>query len=73
MAISSPWAMLITPISPNTMASPRAIRSRIDESDRPWNAISMPWVNRPQRSMRLIASRAAAASGAGAWASEASW
>src|SRR5713101_5257514 len=27
MAMSSPWAMLITPMRPNTMASPRAIRA----------------------------------------------
>src|ERR1044071_1730391 len=27
MAMSSPWAMLMTPMRPNTMASPRAIRA----------------------------------------------
>src|SRR3981081_1676472 len=27
MAMSSPWAMLITPMRPNTMASPSAIRA----------------------------------------------
>src|SRR4030095_3638752 len=53
--------MLMTPMSPNTIASPRAMSRRIDDSERPWNAISIPWVKRPQRSIRLIASRAAAA------------
>jgi hypothetical protein len=65
--------MLMTPMSPNTIASPRAISSRIEESERPWKAISIAWVKSPQRSMRFTATWAAAASGAGAWGSPAIW
>src|ERR1700682_1716036 len=38
MAISSPWAMLITPISPNTIARPSAISSRMVDRLRPLKA-----------------------------------
>src|ERR1044072_5689404 len=36
--MSSPWAMLITPIRPNTMARPSAIRTRMVNRLRPLKA-----------------------------------
>ncbi len=33
--ISSPWAMLITPIVPNVIANPNDIKMRIDPRDSP--------------------------------------
>src|ERR1700704_63947 len=38
MAMSSPWAMLITPISPNTIARPSAISTRMVDRLRPLKA-----------------------------------
>ena len=35
--ISSPWAMLMTPIRPNENARPRATRSRIEPTLSPLN------------------------------------
>ena len=38
MAMSSPWAILITPIRPNTIARPSAINMRMVNMDRPVKA-----------------------------------
>jgi hypothetical protein len=59
--------MLITPIRPKTIARPSAISSRIEESDRPWNAVSIAVVRSAQRSRRRIAAVAASRTGGG-WA-----
>src|SRR6267143_7811 len=47
--------MLITPIRPNTMASPSAIRSKIDASEAPWNTVSTVRTSRLQRSICRMA------------------
>src|SRR2546422_857774 len=70
--MSSPCAMLMTPIRPNTMASPSAIRSRIDASEAPWNTVSTVRTSRLQRSICRMAWVAASRSAGEAPASAAS-
>ena len=55
------------------MASPRAISSRIDASEAPWNTVSTVRTSRPQRSIWRMASRAASRSAGEAPVSAASF
>src|SRR5438876_1230341 len=64
--------MLITPIRPNTMASPSAIRRRIEASEAPWKTVSTVRTSKPQRSICLMAAVAALRSAGVAAVSEAS-
>src|SRR4030095_5953585 len=65
--------MLMTPMRPNTIASPSAIRSRIEASEAPWKSVSTVVVRRLHRWSRRIACVAAPrpARGAGGLAARA--
>src|SRR3989442_98239 len=65
--------MLITPMSPNTIASPTDISRRIDASDAPWKRVSTVRTSRLQRSIWRIASAAASRSARDAAESDASF
>ena len=51
----SPWAMLITPITPKVMASPIAASSSTEPRLRPWNRLPIMTQNSSRLSIRLSA------------------
>ena len=51
----SPWAMLITPITPKVIASPMAARRSTEPRLRPWNRLPIMTQNSSRLSIRLSA------------------
>ena len=53
--MSSPWAMLMTPIKPKTIANPNDMIKRIELRLMPRKTVSITFDQKPQASISLIA------------------